>query len=51
MSVTLFPKESPETEDVHQYIHEIRNYPLLSPQEELDLAKACAAGDADAIRT
>ena len=51
MSVTLFAKESPETEDVHQYIHEIRNYPLLSSQEELELAKACAAGDVDAIRT
>lgn len=50
MSVTLFVKEAPEAEDVQQYIHEIRRYPRLTAQEELELAKACADGDADAIR-
>ena len=50
MSATLFVKDSPESEDVQQYIHEIRSYPLLSAEEELELAKACAAGDPEAIR-
>lgn len=38
-------------DDVTQYIHEIRQYPLLTPEQELELAKSCAAGDAEAIRT
>ena len=37
-------------EDVRQYLHEIRQYPRLSPQEERELAQRCAQGDADAIR-
>ena len=37
-------------EDVRQYLHEIRQYPRLSPQEERALAQRCAQGDADAIR-
>lgn len=37
-------------DDVRQYLSEIRRYPLLSPQEERDLAKRCAEGDEDAIR-
>ena len=37
-------------EDVRQYLHEIRQYPRLSPQEEYALAKRCAEGDAEAIR-
>lgn len=44
------PKASSE-DDVHQYLCEIRKYPLLSHQEELEIAKRCAQGDADAIRT
>ena len=38
-------------EDVRQYISEIRRWPLLTPQQEQELAKGCADGDADAIRT
>ena len=38
-------------EDVRQYIREIRQYPLLTPEAELELAKRCAAGDEDAVRT
>ena len=38
-------------DDLHQYLHEIRIYPLLTAQEELELAKGCAAGDGEAIRT
>ena len=37
-------------DDLHQYLHEIRVYPLLTAQEELELAKGCAAGDGEAIR-
>ena len=37
-------------EDVRQYLAEIRRYPLLNPQEERELARRCAAGDAEAIR-
>ena len=49
--------ELPETdvlsageEDVRQYMSEIRRYPLLTAQQERELARRCAAGDADAIR-
>ena len=38
-------------EDVRQYLSEIRRWPLLTPQQEQELAKGCANGDADAIRT
>ncbi len=37
-------------EDMRQYLQEIRQYPLLSAQEERELAKGCARGDEDAIR-
>ena len=37
-------------DDLRQFISEIRRYPRLTPQQELDLAKGCAAGDESAIR-
>lgn len=37
-------------DDVRQFLREIREYPRLTPEEERDLAKRCAAGDEDAIR-
>ena len=37
-------------EDVRQYLSEIRRFPMLSQQEERELAMLCAAGDEDAIR-
>ena len=37
-------------EDVRQYLQEIRRYPRLTPQEELELARRCAEGDKEAIR-
>ncbi len=37
-------------EDVRQYLSEIRRYPLLSPEQERDLARRCASGDEEAIR-
>ena len=37
-------------DDVRQYLSEIRRYPRLTPEQERDLAKRCAAGDEGAIR-
>ncbi len=37
-------------EDMHQYLREIGQYPLLTPQQERDIAMACAQGDQDAIK-
>ena len=37
-------------DDVRQYLSEIRRYPMLTAPEERELARRCAAGDADAIR-
>ena len=35
---------------VRQYLHEIRQFPRLTPEEERALARRCAEGDEDAIR-
>lgn len=35
---------------VGQYLQDIRQFPVLSEQEELELARRCARGDEDAIR-
>ena len=37
-------------DDVRRYLNEIRQFPLLSAQQERELARRCAAGDAEAIR-
>ena len=37
-------------DDVRQYLSEIRQYPLLTAEQERALAKRCAEGDNDAIR-
>ena len=53
--MTIGPLEKehiPQTEDnIDHYIRQIRQFPLLTPEQELQLAKACAFGDPDAIRT
>lgn len=38
-------------DDFEQYMKEVRAYPLLTPEEELQIAKRCADGDKDAVRT
>ena len=42
--------ENTYDEDIHQYLNEIRGIPLLTAEQERDLAKSCAAGDEAAIR-
>ena len=37
-------------DDVRQYLQDIRRYPRLTPEQERELAKGCAAGDEAAIR-
>ena len=37
-------------DDMRQYLQEIRQYPLLTAEEERELAKKCARGDEEAIR-
>ena len=49
----IYPAEELNTlreDDVSQYLREIRRYPLLTQEEERDLARRCAMGDQDAIR-
>lgn len=54
MSAT--PTDTPEKtvsageDDVRQYMQEIRAYPLLTEEEERELARRCAQGDEEAIR-
>ena len=55
MSLELAEREmeipvSAGEDDMRQYLSEIRRYPRLSPEEERDLARRCAAGDEAAIR-
>lgn len=37
-------------DDLRQYLRDVGKYPMLSPEEEISLAKLCAEGDTDAIR-
>ena len=51
MTETMETKpESNLDADIHQYLSEIRGIPRLTPEQERDLAKRCAAGDESAIR-
>ena len=38
-------------DDIRQYLHEIRQYPRLTPEQERELAMECAKGDPEAIKT
>ena len=44
------PPVSTGEEDMRQFIHEIRQFPRLTVEEERDLARRCAEGDQEAIR-
>ena len=55
MSLILEEKQeisvSAGEDDVRQYLQQIRQFPRLTPEEERAIAKRCAAGDEEAIRT
>ena len=53
MTATVLQKQNsaPMEEDMRQYLREIGNFPLLTPQQEREVAMSCAAGDEEAIRT
>ena len=38
-------------DELVQYLQQLRQYPLLTPQDERELAKSCMEGDKAAIRT
>lgn len=44
------PTVSTGEDDVRQYLNEIRQFPLLTAEQERELAMRCAQGDEDAIR-
>ena len=44
------PPVSAGEDDMRQYLHEIRSYPRLTPEQERALAQRCAEGDEEAIR-
>ena len=37
-------------DDVNAYLQQIRHFPMLTPQQELALAKRCADGDQEAVK-
>lgn len=53
MTQALLEKENTAAyeDDASQFLKEIRHYPLLTPEQELQIAKRCAQGDEEAIRT
>ena len=51
MSELLLEKELNTHEDMGTYLHQIRQYPRLTAEEEKELALRCAEGNEDAIRT
>lgn len=44
-------KQTAALDDLSQYLKEIRSYPMLTAEQEQSIARACARGDEDAIRT
>ena len=55
MSATLLDNRTDPNpageDDVSRYLSMIRTYPRLTPEQERELARRCADGDEDAIRT
>ena len=51
MSLSLTEKELNTAEDMGIFMHQIRQFPRLTEEEEKTLALRCAEGDEEAIRT
>lgn len=53
MTQALLEKENTAAyeDDASQFLKDIYHYPLLTPEQELQIAKDCARGDEEAIRT
>ena len=51
MEPGISPTVSSGEDDVRQYLNEIRQFPRLTPEQERELARRCAEGDEEAIRT
>ncbi len=50
MTSELLTKHSFGEEDMNQYLRDIRQFPLLTPEQERMIAHRCAQGDEEAIR-
>ena len=48
--MTQVQDKTQHEEDMGQFLKELREYPRLTTEEELDLARRCASGDEEAIR-
>ena len=53
MTQALLEKENTAVQEgeAAQFLREVRRYPLLTAEQELEIAKGCARGDEEAIRT
>lgn len=53
MTQALLEKENTaeHEHELDQFLRDIRQYPLLTPEQELQIAQGCDRGDEDAIRT
>ena len=51
MTSELLERNNPTADgELNQYLQEIRQFPRLTPEEERELARRCAAGDQEAVR-
>ena len=50
MASDLMEAPLQQEDNMHQYLQDIRRFPLLSPEEERQLAMKCREGDQGAIR-
>ena len=50
MTSDLLEKKISGEDDMRQYLREIREFPRLTAEQERELARRCAGGDAEAIR-
>lgn len=51
MEPGISPAAAGGEDDVRRYLNEIRQFPMLTAEQEKELARRCAEGDEEAIRT